>query len=530
MSVKFSRLLLFFLVLATIGCAKRGAITGGLKDTIAPSIRMSVPPNFSTNFTGNTIRLTFDEYVKLKDINKQLIISPPMERPPVISPSSASRNINIRILDTLKPNTTYSFNFGQSIEDNNESNPYPQFKYVFSTGSYIDSLSVAGQIKDAFSKDVPNFVSVMLYEVNDTYTDSVVYKQVPRYVTNTLDSLRTFQLENLKAGTYQLIALKDNNNNNRFDPKSDKIAFQKDYITIPTDTLYELELFNEDLPFKALKPSQASGNRLVMGYEGKTSEISATLNNRDEIIPSRITKLPAKDSLQIWHQPVKADSLQVNISRGDYNNTFSVKIRNMKKDTLSFSPLFSGTLPLREKFALTSTIPIDKIDSTNISVQNKDSVAVNFTTSYDDFNQRVTVDFEREPMQKYTIAMLPGALTDMYGKANDSLSYAVTTKNTSDYGNLRITLQNVRTFPVIVELTNAKGDVKASAYANENIVNFEYLDPSIYTIRLIYDTNGNREWDSGNFLAKRQTEEVVYFPTTVAVNANWDVDETFKLP
>lgn len=520
---------MLFLVFA-IGCAKRGAITGGLKDTIAPTIRMSVPPNFTTDFKGNTIKLTFDEYVKLKDINKQLVISPPMERQPIISPTTASRNLTIRILDTLRPNTTYSFNFGQSIEDNNESNPYPQFKYVFSTGSYIDSLSIAGQIKDAYSKDVPNFVSVMLYEVNDGYTDSIVYKQAPRYITNTLDSLKTFQLENLKAGTYQLIALKDNNNNNRFDPKSDKIAFQKDYITVPTDTLYELELFNEDLPFKALKPSQASGNRLLMGYDGKTSGISATLKNGNDIIPTTITRLSGKDSLQIWYQPIKTDSLQLDVKRGDYANTFSVKIRNQKKDTLSFSPVFSGMLPLREKFELTSTIPITKIDNANIRLQNKDSVAVDFTTLYDQFNQKLTVDFVKEPLQKYNISLLPGALTDLYGKTNDSLNYTLTTKNTSDYGNLRITLQNVRAFPVIIELTDAKGEVKATAYATENVVNFDFLEPAIYTIRAIYDTNGNKEWDSGNFLAKRQTEEVIYFPTPIGVNANWDVDETFTLP
>ena len=215
------------LLLVVIGCAKRGSITGGLKDTIAPVLKTSFPKNFNTNFKGSEIKLTFDEYIKLKDLKKQLIISPPMKNEPLITPTTSSKYIDIKINDTLQPNTTYSFNFGQSITDNNEGNPYNQFKYIFSTGDYIDSLAIGGRVKDAYNKEVESFVSVMLYEVNDTFKDSVVYTDMPRYVTNTLDSLKTFRLENLKAGKYLLVAMKDRNNNNKFNPKTDKIGFNK---------------------------------------------------------------------------------------------------------------------------------------------------------------------------------------------------------------------------------------------------------------------------------------------------------------
>ena len=209
---------------------------------MAPVLKYSSPKNFSTNFKGDEIILGFDEYVKLKNLNKQLIISPPMKHEPLILPTNASKVITIKIKDTLQPNTTYSFNFGQSIADNNEGNAINQFKYVFSTGSYIDSLSIGGQIKDAYEKNVDNFVSVMLYEVNDTFKDSVIYKQSPRYITNTLDSLRTFKLENLKAGKYLLVALKDKGGNNKYNPKDDKIGFIKHYITVPNDTLFEIRI------------------------------------------------------------------------------------------------------------------------------------------------------------------------------------------------------------------------------------------------------------------------------------------------
>jgi len=302
-----------------ISCAKRGSITGGPKDTIAPILKSSFPENYNINFKAKEIKLTFDEFVILKNLRKQLVVSPPMKNEPLISPTTASKYITIKIKDTLEPNTTYSFNFGQSLTDYNEGNPYNQLKYVFSTGSYIDSLSLSGKVKDAFEKEAESFISVMLYEVNDTFNDSIIYKENPRYITNTLDSLKTFRLENLKAGKYLLVGLKDNNSNNKYDPKKEKIGFIKDFITIPNDTLYEVELFKEVLPFKAFRPSQASGNKLLMGYEGdmslQKSRPEIILKNNDEILPTIITQFPKKDSLQIWYKPLKADSLQIHVSK-----------------------------------------------------------------------------------------------------------------------------------------------------------------------------------------------------------------------
>jgi hypothetical protein len=198
-----------FLVILT-SCAKRGNITGGLKDSIAPVLSASFPKNGTINFNGKEIKLVFNEFVKLKNVNKQLIISPPMKNQPEILPYNASKVITIKLKDTLLPNTTYSFNFGQSIEDNNEGNPYSQFKYLFSTGATIDSLKLNVKIKDALEKKQDNFVSVMLYEINEKFNDSTIYKETPRYITNTLDSLKIVTLENIKAGKYLLLALKDN--------------------------------------------------------------------------------------------------------------------------------------------------------------------------------------------------------------------------------------------------------------------------------------------------------------------------------
>lgn len=528
------RFISFLLLFVCIGCAKKGNITGGLKDTIAPTLKISFPENYSTNFEGNQIKLTFDEYIKLKGVEKQLIVSPPMKNEPLIIPSSVTKYLTIQIKDTLQPNTTYSFNFGQSITDNNEGNPLNQFKYIFSTGPYIDSLALGGRVKDALEKEVESFVSIMLYEVNEKFKDSVVYTNPPRYITNTLDSLKTFRLENLKAGKYLLVAMKDRNNNNKFNPKTDKIGFHKQFVTIPNDTVYEIELFKEELPFKAYKPFQASGNRLVVPYDGKQdfskSKPKITLKNNTQTIESIVTQFPKKDSLQVWYKPIKVDSLLMNIKKESYVKDFSVKIKNQKKDTLSISAVQSGILNMREQFTLESTTPLVKIDPTKIKLTDAAAKVVAFTHQYDDFHQKLVFDFKKVPTEKYEFKLLPGALTDFFEKSNDTLTYKLNTRSEADYGNLTVVLSNAKRFPIIVALTDSKGEVLATAFTlKENRVVFTSLEPAKYTLRAIYDDNKNQKYDSGNFLEKRQSEEVIYFSKEVDVRANWEVEQSFDL-
>lgn len=523
------RLLFLFSLIITVSCAKRGSITGGDKDTIAPVLTASFPKNLSTNFTAKEIVLNFDEYVKLKNINKQLIVSPPLKYQPEISPMNASKKITIKIKDTLQPNTTYSLNFGQSIEDNNEGNPYSQFKYVFSTGSYIDSLKLNVKVKDALEKKTDNFVSVMLYEINEKYTDSTIYKETPSYITNTLDSLQIVTLDNIKAGKYLLIALKDNGNN-IYNPKSDKIGFQKEYITIPNDTVFEVELFKEILPFKAIKPVQASGNRLILGYEGKSKGVKISVKNTETEIPSIVTQFPKKDSLQIWYKSAKLDSLLVTVEKDDFKKEFWTKIKDQKKDSLKILPSTTGLISLRERYSLNSSIPLVKFDKSKINIINKDSISLDFTTEYDEFEQKLFLDFKLEPQEKYAIKAFPGAMTDYFDNVNDTLSYKLTTRSSTDYGNMKITLKNAKRFPIIVQLTDKDGKVKASAVTENNpTVEFFALEPYTYTIRAIYDDNNNGIWDTGNFLEKLQPEEVIYLNEQIKLNPNWDWDQVFDL-
>lgn len=523
---------IFFIGLLTFsGCAKRGTITGGPKDTIAPKMVNSSPENYTTNFDGNEIKISFNELIKVKDINKQLIISPPLKKQPIIIPQgSASKFISIKILDTLQPNTTYSFNFGQSITDNNEGNPFSQFKYVLSTGNYIDSLAIMGKIKDAFEEKPDNFVSIQLYDAQ-TFTDSTVYKEQPYYVTNTLDSMKVFALENLKAGDYYIVALKDKNNNYKFDPKQDKIGFLKNKISAPNDTLFELELFKEKPVFKAVKPIQQSNNKLFMGFEGspKGAKITATDGVND--VPLIMTKYPEKnkDSVQLFMPLIKADSLVVSVEKDDYKKTFITKIKELKEtDSLSITPVQKGTLHFRDTLKVTTTTPLKNIKKELITLLNKDSIKVDFEYSYNKFEQEIQFEFKKEENQKYQIEFLPNTFEDIYGTKNDTLNFGFNTKSYTDYGNLRVNLSSAKRFPLILEIITVKGEVKASAISNgERTLTFDALEPSIYKLRIIYDDNGNGVWDTGSYLEKRQAEEIQYYPKEIDVRANWDVEQEF---
>lgn len=525
----FRLFLLVFVLFSTFQCAKRGTPDGGPKDLLPPRMVKAQPDTFSTKFTAKKIRIYFDEFVRLKDVQKQLIISPPMKYFPEVRPQGLpTKYIDILIRDTLLENTTYTMNFGQSIEDNNEGTPFSFFKYVFSTGEYLDSLTYSGTIKDALLKVPDNFVTVMLYEVNEKFNDSIIYKLPPTYMTNTLDSAVAYEFENMKPGTYFLATLKDKNNNYLYNQKTDKIGFKKEFITLPTDSVYELTLFKEVNTFKALKPTQASANRLIFGYEGSPKEMKIDiLTPVQKDFDYRITTDKTKDTLYYWYKNLEVDTLQISVSHKMKIDTFTIPIKKLKKDSLSLKPVYTGTLPLNKPYYLESEIPFEKFDKDKISVFNKDSVSIPFQAKLDSL-QLFSIDFVKEEDQRYNIKLLPGTLTDFYEHTNDTLNIRIATKNDRDYGRLNLDLKNVKEFPVIVQLLNSTGKVLVEQVATQvEVTAFQFLDPMKYTLRIIYDTNRNGKWDTGDYFLKRQPERIEYFPVELDIRSNWDVFETF---
>ena len=523
---------LLFILFTLVNCAKRGGgPTGGAMDSIPPAFVKATPPNYTTNFDKDEIRIYFDEYIKLKDYQKQLIISPPLKNSIISPQGSASKYIKISITDTLVPNTTYVFNFGQSIQDNNENNPISSFKYVMSTGAYIDSLTVRGSIVDELTDKPDNFVSVMLYAVDSTLSDSIIYKDPPRYVTNTLDSLTTFEIGNIKEGEYMLIAMKDEDANYTFQPKKDKIAFLKEFITIPTDSSYTLKLFKETSALKVSRPKQISNGHVSFGIEGPMDSVKIDLlTEKPDQFEELWTQKPNQDSLHYWYKPqIEIDSLVFEAKGINYTDTLIMRLRNRKPDSLALSNKSGRTLALNKPFELSSSIPLTRLDTNLINVY-KDSTKIEFTVKKDTLLSSLEIDFERNEKSKFQVQLLPGALTDFFDTVNDTLTYNFQTKEKSDYGGIELNLENATNFPYIVRLTNARGDILQSITTEEETsFNFEFLEPGDYLIQLIEDTNGNGIYDTGNYLEKRQPEKVINYGTTIEVRPSWFAVETFML-
>lgn len=528
-------LFLFLMVMALVQCARRGRPSGGPKDITPPQLVSADPPNKTLNFKSEKIRLYFDEYIKLTDVQKQLIISPPLKNLPEITPQGgASKVIEIVLKDTLLENTTYTINFGQSIEDNNEGNPNSFLTYVFSTGDYLDSLSITGVVLDALNREPEEFVSVMLYEKDSSYTDSTIYKQPPLYVTNTLDSTNVFTLNNLKAGEFALFALKDEGKNYKFDQNVDKIGFLGYSITLPTDSIFALSLFREIPDYNAVLPKYAAKNKIIFGYTGQGDNMEIELiNSLPDSVRTIISKEPEKDSLNYWITNFEADSLVFKVvnKREKVIDTFMVKPRKLPMDTLVLRANTNKTISPENMFWVSGNTPIIKVDTSKITLVNKDTVAVAFDVKLDSILNRLNFDVIPPNEDMYQLTLLPKAVTDFFGDTNDTISYRLSPANPEEFGVLRLILTGAVTYPTVVQILSEKGDdvVREQSASDPQTFEFKNLEPGKYLVRVIGDTNGNKKWDTGSFLKKKFPEDVSYTPNLIEIRAFGEQNYEFEI-
>jgi hypothetical protein len=239
-----------FLIFLFPDCAKMGSLTGGDKDSLPPVILNSRPDNYSLGFNRSTIEITFDEFIVLNNINQELVVSPPLKEK--VTTIMKGKSLVINLNNDLKENTTYTLNFGQAIKDNNEGNVLSNYEFVFSTGDYLDSLSVYGRLLNAFDlKPSKDPVNIMLY---DTLYDSAFIKEIPIYIGKT-NKEGYFSLNNLKSDTFRIFALKDGNANYRFDLPNEEIAFLDTFMYLTPEFFPRIEIDTSSADsFKILTP------------------------------------------------------------------------------------------------------------------------------------------------------------------------------------------------------------------------------------------------------------------------------------
>lgn len=228
-------------------CAKMGAPDGGWYDETPPHVVGAMPAEKSTHVSKRNIRINFNEFVKIDNPTQNVVVSPPQLEVPEIK--GEGKSINVKLIDKLQPNTTYTIDFSNAISDNNEGNPLGNFTYSFSTGNHIDTLEVAGYVVQAADLEPVKGILVGLYaDLSDT-----AFKTKPMLRVSRTDSRGHFIIRGVAPGKYRVYALQDADGNYSFNQRSEMLAFNHDIIEpsfrpdVRQDTLWRDSLHIESI-------------------------------------------------------------------------------------------------------------------------------------------------------------------------------------------------------------------------------------------------------------------------------------------
>nr|WP_314546206.1 Ig-like domain-containing protein [uncultured Empedobacter sp.] len=533
--------LLMLTILTVISCARQGSPTGGPKDETPPVFLKADPDTLATNVDLNLQEATinFDEYILLKEYSKNVVVSPSFQIPPIVTPQAlAKKYISIKFQEPLLPNTTYSFNFGDAIQDFNENNKLSNFQYVFSTGSFIDSLKVTGRVNSSYDFKLPEKILVGLYKVDSTYKDSIILQKKPYYIARANDK-GEYQLNYLASGKYKLIAFEDKVENVMYDYGKERLAFHNEPIELNANQQINLNLFNQKPAYRKPEASFKQEGLIVFKTTGATDDVTITPVGK-EFKTAYIQKFPRQDSINFWFNPkvdtIVGRSAKLNFKVQHKDQIDEVSALYSKSNTerkLEFKAINDQKLAPNKPFKIQANAPIKSLDLSKIYVF-KDTLSIPFKVSIDTVNaQNLNFAFEKNLDEKFEVNIYPNALTDVLGEKNDTLAYPIKMGTRGDFGHLKLTLQNTPSKPFILQFLKTDKDftVIEEIYnpANKNYFEFNFIEPGEYLFRLLVDENENGKWDTGDYLSGKQPEPIYLYPEPIKIRAMWDATETWVL-
>ncbi|MGV0978609.1 Ig-like domain-containing protein [Empedobacter falsenii] len=533
--------LLMLTILMVISCARQGSPTGGPKDETPPVFLKADPDTLATNVDVNLQEaiINFDEYILLKEYSKNVVVSPSFQIPPIVTPQAlAKKYISIKFQEPLLSNTTYSFNFGDAIQDFNENNKLSNFQYVFSTGSFIDSLKVTGRVNSSYDFKLPEKILVGLYKVDSTYKDSIILQKKPYYIARANDK-GEYQLNYLASGKYKLIAFEDKVENVMYDYGKERLAFHNEPIELNANQQINLNLFNQKPAYRKPEASFKQEGLIVFKTTGATDDVTITPVGK-EFKTAYIQKFPKQDSINFWFNPkvdtIVGKSAKLNFKVQHKDQIDEVSALYSKSNTerkLEFKALNDQKLAPNKPFKIQANAPIKSLDLSKIYVF-KDTVSIPFKVSIDTVNaQNLNFAFEKNLDEKFEVNIYPNALTDVLGEKNDTLAYPIKMGTRGDFGHLKLTLQNTPCKPFILQFLKTDKDftVIEELYnpANKNYFEFNFIEPGEYLFRLLVDENENGKWDTGDYLSGKQPEPIYLYPEPIKIRAMWDATETWVL-
>lgn len=531
--------LLFILGILVQSCARVGSPIGGTKDTLAPKFLSSNIDTTKVNVKRDIkeLRIDFDEYITLKDINKNLIISPPIKSITRILPSNiANKTLIIQWSDTLQANTTYNFNFGNSIIDNNESNILRYFNFAFSTGEKLDDLYISGDVKDALAikkqTSNENKLVVGLYQLKDT----INYKQKPYYITK-VDDDGYFELNYLSPGKYKIIAFNDENENSIYDPGKENIGFRKDSVNVEKSVSgMNLKLYPSKKAFKKPELKEIPGG-ILMAFEGNPIDVKVVSRN-EKLQDFKVTHTPKSDSVRIWFDAVKSnvgqtvtENLKFAYEADGKKDSTSVFYKYNAKNAMDINSDNGGSLlPPKTDFKISSTYILDKINPEKWVLKSDSLTTQNFTAKISEKNPyQIVISSDFIVGKKYQLTIPKETVSSFYTKNPQSKRFDFEADKIENYGSLTFNLQNAPTANYWLQLLDTSEKPVYQKYTNGNSVKFDIVKPGEYIVKIMVDNNGNKHWDEADFVNQIFAEDAYIYYKMVISRPLWETKEDWDL-
>lgn len=568
-------------------CAQPGSIGGGPRDVEPAVVLKCIPPNYSANFSGDRFTIYFDEYIELDNIFQKALLSPPTDNLPDFKVKG--KTLQVQFKEKLKENTTYSVYFGDAIVDITEKNPLLNFTYVFSTGDLVDSLSLYGTVINAFDLKPMENIFVMLYkDNNDTIPfDSLPLSVKPYYLSKT-DVNGNFTFNGLADNKYLMFAINDMNSNYFFDQPVEEIAYLDSLVTpvyvdikeldsIVSDTiamedsLLAQPIVNEDS--LALADLDIPNYQLILFAEGDSSQRLLKVDVPHKNTVRFAFNLPA-DSVMIVPENFQTDTTWYIEQFSPDHDTVTWYLKDLPVDSLElmlynksdslekvYLSLEAGKRSLRNTSRKTKEEEEKKREyvgySTNIKANNlrldlvpqitffspieswiTDSVLLVIAddSTYnpefkfsDKYNMKMEFPMVLKEDTKYLISIPDSSFIDWNGLHNKEIKLSFKTKALKDYGTYRVKLIPEKQQAYILQLLTEKEAIVREYYFNsDTIMEMSYLTPGKYILKLLFDDNANKKWDSGKYIYKIQPEKVLFYSKPAEIRANWEVEEEWN--
>ncbi|GAB1463121.1 Ig-like domain-containing domain [Pedobacter sp.] len=526
-------IVLFLLASVLAGCAAMKSPEGGPRDTTPPKVLKMTPENLTRNFSAKKIIIEFDEYIKLNNEFKEFSISPELEKAPELK--AKLKKLEIFLPDTLEKNTTYTLNFGKAIVDLNESNELKNFSYAFATGPTLDSLSISGNVTNALTGEAEIESTVFILPLA---RDSLFGKKRAPIFTLT-DSSGNFKLNNLKKDTYKIYALKEKGGDRIYQQLSDEIGFIKNPLTLDKniDSLH-LSIFKELAPeFRTLDRKLNPDGSIFLSFNQQLKKPDLTV-----IFPSKVDQEKQfqfsknKDSVNLWLNDLSFDSVKIAI-KDDGKTLDTIKFSRSKRDTYNRVVNISDNLdgnslnPFKD-LSITFNFPLKSLDESKILLL-EDSIPRKYTLVKDSTNLlKYHIKYKWRAKEPYILIIQENAVNAIFDVKNKELKKNFTIGDANDYGSLNLNIEPTDTTKrYVLEIVDKNKNVIVSyPILRKTAVKLSNYKQGVYYGRIVYDENKNGIWDTGNLKNGLQPEAIWYEPKELSIRANWDRNETIKIP